>query len=314
MNKYNFSLSSKRIWVAGHNGMVGSAIVRHLQSMDCKIITVERKDLDLTRQKDVESWIQKNKPDAIFIAAAKVGGIVANNTLPAEFLYQNMMIEANVIQSAHECDVDRILFLGSSCIYPRMAQQPMRENALLTGPLEPTNECYAIAKIAGIMLCQSYRKQYGRHYISAQPTNLFGPHDNFHLEHSHVIPALIQKAHYAKVNNEKSLEVWGSGMPLREFLYVDDLADALIFIMERYDDYEHINVGTGIEVSIKELAQSIAAAVGFTGELTFDSSRPDGAPRKLLDSTKLLEMGWKPKTSLLNGIKLAYQWYLETVT
>ena len=311
MASYNFKLSGKRIWVAGHRGMVGAAIVRRLELENCEILIAKREEVDLTRQSEVETWMQINKPDAIFIAAAKVGGIVANDTLPAEFLYENMMIEANVIHAAHQCDVGRILFLGSSCIYPRMAEQPMKEEALLTGPLEPTNEWYAIAKIAGIKLCQAYRKQYGRHYISAQPTNLYGPYDNFHLEHSHVIPALILKAHNAKIAGDPKMEVWGSGKPYREFLYVDDLADALAFLMQHYDDAMHINVGTGEEVTIGDLAKTVINAVGYKGELVFDTSRPDGTPRKLMDSSRLLGLGWRPKIGLEEGLKLAYQWYLE---
>ncbi len=291
--------------------MVGAAIVRRLELENCEILIAKREEVDLTRQSEVETWMQINKPDAIFIAAAKVGGIVANDTLPAEFLYENMMIEANVIHAAHQCDVGRILFLGSSCIYPRMAEQPMKEEALLTGPLEPTNEWYAIAKIAGIKLCQAYRKQYGRHYISAQPTNLYGPYDNFHLEHSHVIPALILKAHNAKIAGDPKMEVWGSGKPYREFLYVDDLADALAFLMQHYDDAMHINVGTGEEVTIGDLAKTVINAVGYKGELVFDTSRPDGTPRKLMDSSRLLGLGWRPKIGLEEGLKLAYQWYLE---
>lgn len=311
MSDYNFDLNGKRIWVAGHRGMVGAAIVRRLASEDCEVLSAGRDDVDLTRQDEVEAWMRANQPDTIFIAAAKVGGIVANDTLPADFLYENMMIEANIIHAAHLCDVDRILFLGSSCIYPRMAEQPMKEEALLTGPLEPTNEWYAIAKIAGIKLCQAYRKQFGRHYISAQPTNLYGPHDNFHLQHSHVIPALILKAHNAKLAKQEEVVVWGSGKPYREFLYVDDLADALVFLMKSYDEALHINVGTGEEVTIGELAQSVIEAVRFEGKLVFDTSRPDGPPRKLMDSSRLLSMGWRPKISLQDGLALAYQWFLK---
>lgn len=291
--------------------MVGSAIVRRLARENCEVLTTGREDVDLTRQSDVEAWVETNKPDAVFLAAAKVGGIVANDTLPAQFLYENMMIEANIIHAAHQCDVGKLLFLGSSCIYPRMAEQPMKEEALLTGPLEPTNEWYAIAKIAGIKLCQAYRKQYGCDFISAQPTNLYGPHDNFHLEHSHVIPALIIKAHHAKLNGDDCMEVWGSGKPYREFLYVDDLADALVFLMENYSDHDHINVGTGEEVTIRDLASGVVEAVGFEGELVFDASRPDGPPRKLMDSSRLQGIGWKPKTPLNEGLKLAYQWFLD---
>ena len=306
-----YKLNEKRVWVAGHRGMVGSAIVRRLASEGCDILTAGHDEVELTRQSEVEAWMKAHQPDTIFLAAAKVGGIVANDTLPAEFLYENMMIEANIIHAAHQCGVEKLMFLGSSCIYPRMAEQPMKEEALLTGPLEPTNEWYAIAKIAGIKLCQAYRKQYGCDFISAQPTNLYGPHDNFHLEHSHVIPALIIKAHKSKLAGDSAMEVWGSGKPYREFLYADDLADALVFLMQRYSDDLHINVGTGEEVTIGDLAHGVVDAVGFKGDVVFDASKPDGPPRKLMDSSRLLGMGWKPKVSLNEGLKLAYQWFLE---
>ncbi len=306
-----YELADKRIWVVGHRGMVGAALVRRLAGEGCEILSVGREEVDLIRQADVENWMQATRPDAIFLAAAKVGGIVANDTMPASFIYENIMIEANVIHAAHQCDVEKLLFLGSSCIYPRMAEQPMKEEALLTGPLEPTNEWYGIAKIAGIKLCQAYRKQHGRDFISAQPTNLYGPHDNFHLEHSHVIPALIIKAHNAKLGGAAQMEVWGSGKPYREFLYVDDLADALVFLMQNYSDEIQLNVGTGDEVTIGDLARGVVDAVGFRGDLVFDSSKPDGAPRKLIDSSRLLGMGWKPKVPLNEGLKLAYTWYLE---
>lgn len=306
-----FNLKEKSIWVAGHRGMVGAAVVRRLAQEDCTVLTVGRHDVDLGRQTDVENWMQAHKPDAVVVAAAKVGGIIANDTQPAAFLYENMMIEANIIHAAWQCGVEKLLFLGSSCIYPRLAEQPMREDALLTGPLEPTNEWYAIAKIAGIKLCEAYRKQYGCDFISAQPTNLYGPHDNFHPEHSHVIPALIQKAHMAKVEKQPSMEVWGSGKPYREFLYVDDLADALVFLLKNYSDPLHINVGTGKEITISGLARAVATAVGYEGELVFDASRPDGTPRKLMDSSRLLSLGWQPGVSLEQGLKRAYEWYLK---
>ncbi len=306
-----YELTGKRIWVAGHRGMVGAAIVRRLENENCEILTVSRDQVDLTRQGDVEDWITGNKPDAIFVAAAKVGGIVANDTLPAQFLYNNMIIEANIIHAAYQIGVEKLLFLGSSCTYPRLAEQPMREDSLLSGPLEPTNEWYAIAKIAGIKLCQAYRKQYGCDFVSAQPTNLYGPNDNFNLEHSHVIPALIVKAHRAKIAGEPSMEVWGSGNPYREFLYVDDLADALVYLMRHYSEDSHINVGAGSDVTIRELAESVVAAVGFEGDLVFDSTRPDGPPRKLMDSTRLFNLGWKPTVNLLEGLKHSYHWYLE---
>ncbi len=306
-----FDIQGKRVWVAGHSGMVGAAIVRRLAREDCVVLTAGRQDADLTRQSEVETWMQTNKPDVVFIAAAKVGGIVANDSMPAQFLYENMMIEANIIHAAYKNGVEKLMFLGSSCIYPRMAEQPMKEEALLTGSLEPTNEWYGIAKIAGIKLCQAYRKQYGCNFISAQPTNLYGPHDNFHLKNSHVIPALIVKAHNAKLAGEAQMEVWGSGKPYREFLYVDDLADALVFLLQNYADELHINVGTGDEVTIADLAQAVVSAVGFSGELVFDSSKPDGAPRKLMDSSRLMNMGWKPGVALSQGLDMAYQWYLN---
>ncbi len=311
MTPKEYSLRGKRVWVAGHRGMVGAAIVRRLATEECEVLIAKRDDADLIRQSEVEAWMQANKPDAIFLAAAKVGGIVANNTMPAQFLYENMMIEANIIHAAHQCNVGKLLFLGSSCIYPRLAEQPMREEALLTGPLEPTNEWYAIAKIAGIKLCQAYRKQYGCDFISAQPTNLYGPHDNFHLEHSHVIPALIVKAHNAMLAGNSQMEIWGSGKPYREFLYVDDLADALVFLMQQYSDDMHVNVGTGEEVTIADLARNVVDAVGFEGDLVFDSSKPDGPPRKLMDSSRLRGLGWKPNVSLHDGLKLAYEWFLK---
>lgn len=306
-----YDLTGKRVWVVGHRGMVGAAIVRRLSDEGCEILTAGREEVDLIRQSDVEIWMQDNRPEAVFLAAAKVGGIVANDTMPADFLYENMMIEANIIHAAHQCGVEKLLFLGSSCIYPRLAEQPMKEEALLTGPLEPTNEWYGIAKIAGIKMCQAYRKQYGRDFISAQPTNLYGPHDNFHLEHSHVIPALMVKAHNAKLAGDAKMEVWGSGKPYREFLYVDDLADALVFLMKNYSHEIQLNVGTGDEVTIGDLARGVVDAVGFEGDLVFDASKPDGAPRKLIDSSRLLGMGWKPKVPLNEGLRLAYAWFLE---
>ncbi len=309
--EHTYCLSDKRIWVAGHKGMVGGAVVRRLEQEDCKVLVAERSDADLTRQNEVETWMTANRPDAIFIAAARVGGIVANDTQPAQFLYENMMIEANIIHAAYKLGVEKVVFLGSSCIYPRMAEQPMKEEALLTGSLEPTNEWYAIAKIAGIKLCQAYRRQYGCDFISAQPTNLYGPGDNFDLTNSHVIPALISKAHTSKLNSAETLEVWGSGKPFREFLYVDDLADALVFLLKSYSGEMHINVGTGCEVSIGDLARSVIRAVGFEGELAFDTSKPDGPPRKLMDSSRLLEMGWTSQVDLDAGLKLAYDWYLS---
>ncbi len=310
-----YPLAGKRVWVAGHRGMVGSALVRRLQAENCaEILTLSRRDLDLTQQASVMDWLGQEKPQAVFLPAAKVGGIYANDTYPAEFLYENLMIAANVIHASHAAGVEKLLFLGSSCIYPRGAEQPMSEEALLTGPLEPTNEWYAIAKIAGIKLCQAYRKQYGADFISAMPTNLYGPHDNYHPENSHVIPALLRKARLASETGENDLEIWGSGLPLREFLYVDDCADALVFLMKHYSGNDFINVGAGSDVTIAELAGQVMKTAGLTGALRKDASKPDGAPRKLMSSQRLLNMGWRPQTPLKEGLRLAYDWYLENVT
>lgn len=306
-----FDLTGKKVFVAGHRGMVGSALVRRLAKEGCIIVTAPRRELDLRRQADTERWFASVRPDVVFLAAAKVGGILANRDHPAEFLYDNLMIEANVIEAARSANVEKLVFLGSSCIYPRLAAQPMREEELLTGPLEPTNEAYAIAKIAGIKLAQAYRAQFGCHFISAQPTNLYGPEDNFDLASSHVLPALMRKAHEAKEANARSLEIWGSGAPLREFLHVDDLADALVFLARRYDQPGIINVGSGDEVSIRDLATLIAKVVGFQGELRFDASKPDGTPRKLLDLTRLKQIGWQRRTDLEHGVRETYQWYLQ---
>lgn len=306
-----FPLAGRRVWVAGHRGMVGSAIVRRLQMSDAKILMVDRTRVDLRRQDEVESWMAENRPDAVFLAAAKVGGIMANATFPADYLYENLMIEANIIQAAHRTGVAKLLFLGSSCIYPKLAPQPMPEDCLLSGPLEPTNQWYAIAKIAGIMLCQSYRRQHGCDFISAMPTNLYGPGDYFDLEKSHVIPALMLKAHTAKVERADSVTVWGSGTPRREFLHVDDLADACVFLMERYSDEAHVNVGTGTDVTIRELAQLVCDVVGFQGDLVFDSSKPDGTPRKLLNVDRLNSLGWSASTPLAEGLGAVYQWFQE---
>jgi GDP-L-fucose synthase len=304
-----FSLKGKRVWIAGHRGMVGGAIARRLAVEGCEILTATRKELDLTRQADVEAWMAGKKPDVIFIAAAVVGGILANDTRPVDFLTDNLAIQNNIIATAHKIDVQKLMFLGSSCIYPRLAAQPMPENALLTGPLEPTNQWYAIAKISGIMQCQAYRRQYGRDFISAMPTNLYGPGDNFDLMSSHVLPALLVKAHHAKAAGDLSMTLWGSGQPRREFLYVDDLADACVFLMKTYSGEEHVNIGYGSDVTIRELAETVAEVVGFRGTLTYDSSKPDGMPKKLLDSAKLNAMGWKPATDLKQGIAKAYEWY-----
>ena len=308
-----YSLAGKRVWVNGHRGMVGSALVRRLESEDCKILKSTSDELDLRRQSDVEAWMEVQKPDAIFLCAATVGGILANETRPAEFIYDNMMIETNVIHGAWRTGVEKLLFMGSACIYPREAPQPMPEDCLLTGPLEPTNEWYAIAKIAGIKLCQAYRKQFGADFISAQPNNLYGPGDNFDLVSSHVVPALIRKAHEAKAEGRDSMEIWGSGNPMREFLYVADIADALVFLMKRFSGDMQMNVGWGSEISIRQLAETIGRIVGFEGKLVFDASKPDGTPRKLLDTTRLSGLGWKATTSLEEGLEKSYTWFLENV-
>ena len=309
----SYDLTGKRIFVAGHRGMVGAALVRRLGREGCTVLTAGRADADLTRQAEVEAWMAAQRPDAVIVAAAKVGGILANDSLPADFLYENLMIEANLVQAAHRTEVEKLLFLGSSCIYPRLAPQPMREDSLLTGPLEPTNEWYAIAKIAGIKLAQAYRRQHGADYISAMPTNLYGPHDNFDLTSSHVLPALMRKAHEAKLSGARSMEIWGTGAARREFLHVDDCADALVFLLQNYSDAEHVNVGSEEEITIFELSQLVAEVVGFGGEIVRDASKPDGTPRKLMDGTKLRDMGWRPKVGLRDGIAATYQWYLANV-
>jgi GDP-L-fucose synthase len=288
-----FELGGKRVWVAGHRGMVGSALVRRLASENCTILTASRDQLDLTNQNAVLSWMETNRPQVVIIAAAKVGGILANDTYPADFLQQNLAIQSNIIDTAHRIGVEKLLFLGSSCIYPRMAPQPIPEEALLTGPLEPTNEWYAIAKIAGIKLCQAYRRQHGDDFISAMPTNLYGPGDNFDLATSHVLPALIRKAEDAKAAGAREMVIWGSGTPLREFMHVDDCADALVYLLTHYSGDGHINVGTGEEISIGDLARLVAEAVGFEGGIVLDRTKPDGTPRKLMDSSKLHALGWR---------------------
>jgi len=304
-------MGAKKIWVAGHKGMVGSAIARYLTSRGDEVLKVDRGVVDLRNQIGVEVWLKQNRPDAIVFAAAKVGGIYANDTFPADFIYDNLAIEANVIHSAHIAGVDRLVFLGSSCIYPKFAPQPIREDALLTGPLEPTNEWYAIAKIAGIKLCQAYRKQYGRRYVSVMPCNLYGPGDNFDPLTSHVLPALINKFHKAKQETLHEVAVWGTGAPLREFLHVSDLARAVVFCLDNYDEYEHINCGAGYEVSIRVLAEIVARVVGYSGKIVFDSTKPDGTPRKLMDSSRMTALGWTPEIALEDGIASTYQWYLE---
>jgi len=321
MTSTDIKAAKERIFVAGHNGMVGSAIVRQLSKLkNIEIITRSRQALDLTNQQAVLSFFQKENISQVYLAAAKVGGIMANNSYPADFIYQNLMIQCNIIHSAHLANIQQLLFLGSSCIYPKLAEQPMNESALLTGTLEPTNEPYAIAKIAGIKLCESYNRQYGRDYRSVMPTNLYGAFDNFHPENSHVIPALLRRFHQAKLDNDAQVTAWGSGKPMREFLYVDDMANASIHVMNlaknTYDAntepmLSHINVGTGIDCTIKELVETVAKVVGFTGEIVFDSSKPDGAPRKLMNVERLKSLGWQYSVELEQGLTLAYQWFID---
>lgn len=304
--------NNSRVYIAGHRGLVGSAIVRNLEAKGfTNIITRTHAELDLTNQADVRRFFEEEKPEYVFLAAAKVGGIHANNTYPADFIYDNLMIQNNVIKAAHDFAVTKLLFLGSTCIYPKMAPQPIREEYLLTGALEETNEAYAVAKIAGLEMCKFFKRQYGDNFISCMPTNLYGPNDNFDLKSSHVLPALIRKFHEAKVNRSEVVEVWGTGTPLREFIYVDDMAAACVFLMENYDGEKHVNIGTGEEVSIRELAETIKEVVGFEGELVFNTDMPDGTPRKLTTVDKLHGLGWKHKVSLNEGIKLAYNWFLE---
>ncbi len=313
-------MNKQRVFVAGHRGMVGSAIVRQLeQRADIELVLCDRSQLDLLDSNAVQAFFRDNQIDQVYLAAAKVGGIVANNTYPAEFIYQNLMIEANIIHAAHLSGVQKLLFLGSSCIYPKLAKQPITESELLQGTLEPTNEPYAIAKIAGIKLCESYNRQYGRDYRSVMPTNLYGPHDNFHPSNSHVIPALIRRFHEAKLASAPEVVVWGSGTPMREFLYVDDMAAASVHVMELADEIyqantqpmlSHINVGTGVDCTIRELAETVARVVGFTGDVTFDATKPDGTPRKLLDVSRLEALGWQYSVSLEEGLQQAYAWFL----
>jgi len=306
-----FALSGRRVFVAGHRGMVGSAIVRRLASEDCEILTAGRDALDLADQATVRGWMAANRPDAVVLAAAKVGGILANSSYPADFLYDNLMIEANLIEAAHREGAAKLLFLGSSCIYPKLAPQPIPEDALLTGPLEPTNEWYAIAKIAGIKLCEAYRRQHGSDFISAMPTNLYGPGDNFDLQTSHVLPALIRKAHEAKLAGAREMAVWGTGSPLREFLHVDDCADACVFLLKHYSGARHVNVGSAQEISILDLTRLVCEIVGFEGRIITDPDKPDGTPRKLMDSAMLRGLGWAPRIGLRQGIEATYRWFLD---
>ncbi len=305
-------MKPSRIFVAGHRGMVGAALMRRLARENAEIVTATRSEVDLRDARAVQDFLEREKPDAIVLAAAKVGGILANDTYPAEFLRDNLVIEANVVHEAHRAGINRLVFLGSSCIYPKFAPQPISEDALLTGPLEPTNEWYAIAKIAGIKLCQAYRRQYGRRYISVMPCNLYGPFDNFNLATSHVLPALMRKFHEAKLAGRKEVVVWGTGTPLREFLHVDDLADGTIFLLNTYDGAEPVNCGAGFDLSIRQLAEKIGRIVGFEGRLVFNTSKPDGTPRKLIDSSRINGLGWRPRIGLEEGISSTYQWFLET--
>ena len=308
-----YDLAGKRVFVAGHRGMVGSAILRRLAHEDCKLLTAARDELDLVDQAATYDWLADNRPDTVIIAAARVGGILANRDFPADFLRDNLLIETNLIEGSHRAGVERLLFLGSSCIYPREAEQPITEEALLTGPLEPTNEWYAIAKIAGIKLCAAYRRQHGRDYISAMPTNLYGPGDNFDLQSSHVIPALMRKAHEARRDGASQIEIWGTGQPRREFLHVDDCADACVFLLRNYSGERHVNIGSGVDLPIGELAELICKVVGFDGEIVKDRSKPDGTLRKLMSSERLNRMGWSHSIDLEDGLRSTYEWFDRNV-
>lgn len=311
MKNTPYKLQTKRVWVAGHRGLVGAALVRRLQEEDCEVLTARREECDLRAPDQVDRWLRAARPDAIFLAAARVGGIYANDTRPAEFIYDNLMIQTNVVEAARRHRVEKLMFLGSSCIYPRLAAQPISEDALLSGPLEPTNQWYAVAKIAGIKLCQAYRRQYGCDFISVMPTNLYGPGDNFDLLQSHVAPALIAKAHRAKMDNAKVIKAWGTGQPKRELLFVDDAADGMVFLMKNYSGEDIVNLGTGEEISIADLTTLICRIVGFRGAIEYDSSKPDGTPRKVVDVARLLALGWQPKVSLEEGLSRTYRWYVE---
>ncbi len=311
MTAYRYEIAGKRIFVAGHKGMVGSAVVRRLERENCTILTAERSDLDLSNQESTARWFDAERPNAVILAAARVGGIHANNTQPVDFLCDNLAIELNAIRASHALNVEKLLFLGSSCIYPKLARQPISEDELLTGPLEPTNEWYAIAKIAGVKMCQAFRRQFGDDFISVMPTNLFGPGDNYHPDDSHVPAALLRRFHEAKRANAPGVSVWGTGRPLREFLYVDDLADACVFLLQHYSDDRPINVGTGKDISIADFADLIAETVDYQGEITFDTSKPDGTPRKLFDISRSAVLGWHAQTPLKAGLRLTYQDFLR---
>ena len=308
-----FTLAGKKVWIAGHNGMVGRALVRRLSREGCELLTVDRTELDLSIQADVLQWVAAQKPELVFVAAARVGGIHVNNTKPAEFLYENLSIETNVIHASYLAGVKKLVFLGSSCIYPRAAAQPITEEALMTGPLEPTNQWYAIAKIAGVMMCAAYRRQYGCDFISAIPTNLYGPYDHFDAQASHVIPAMMLKFHAAKTQGLPHVDLWGTGTPLREFLHVDELADALVLMAKNYSAEPPVNIGWGEDISIRELAAMMASVVGYKGELRFDPAMPDGMPRKVLDISRIKALGWTPKIALSDGLAQTYQWYCEHI-
>ncbi|WP_404294581.1 GDP-L-fucose synthase family protein (plasmid) [Microvirga sp. RSM25] len=309
----NFRLADKRVWVAGHRGMVGSAVVRALAGRDVEILTVDRAEVDLRRQREVEDWVGRKRPQAVILAAAKVGGISANATYPADFIYDNLAIETNIIHAAHIGNVEKLLFLGSTCAYPKFAEQPIREDALLTGALEPTNEWYAVAKIAGLKLAEAHRVQHGHDFISAMPTNLYGPNDNFDLANGHVLPALMRRIHKAKMAGASAVTIWGTGQPRREFLHVDDLADAAVFLMNNYSHRQHVNVGTGTDISILELAEAIAEVVGYRGRFDLDKSKPDGTPRKVTDISRLRTLGWQPKVKLREGLQQTYTWFLNNL-
>ena len=311
MAKIPFDLKGKSVFVAGHRGMVGAALVRRLAREGVELLTVAHRELDLRDQAGVSGWFAAKRPEVVFLAAAKVGGIVANNTLRAEFIYDNLLIAANVIHAAHVSGAEKLMFLGSSCIYPKLAPQPLREDSMLTGALEPTNEPYAIAKIAGIKMVEAYRSQYGSDFLTVMPTNLYGPGDNYHPEYSHVTPALIRRFHEAKISDVSEVVVWGTGTPRREFLYVDDMADACVHLMKTYSNQDMVNIGTGEDITIAEFARLVAKAVGYTGAISFDHSRPDGTPRKLLDVSRLAKLGWQARTSLEEGVGLAYRAYLS---